>query len=75
MVCIDDDNWDLMFSVGVIVIIVVVGCVLVIKDLCGLINDLFVEFLVCVVGLDLFIKMMDGEFDMLMIVDVLLVVV
>lgn len=33
MLCVYDDNWDLVFSVGVIVIMVVVGCVLVIKDL------------------------------------------
>lgn len=59
--CIDNDIWDLVFSVGVIVIMIVIVWVLVSRVENFLINDLFVELLVCVVGIDLFIWLVSGE--------------
>jgi methyltransferase (TIGR00027 family) len=60
----DDDNWDLASSVGATATFVASGRAMATKDPRGLINDPFAEPLVRAVGLDFFVKMMDGELDM-----------
>jgi methyltransferase (TIGR00027 family) len=59
-----DDNWDLASSVGATATFVATGRAMATKDPRGLINDPFAEPLVRAVGLDFFIKMMDGELDL-----------
>jgi methyltransferase (TIGR00027 family) len=59
-----DDNWDLASSVGATATMVAAGRAMASKDPRGLINDPFAAPLVRAVGLDLFIKMMDGELDL-----------
>ena len=59
-----DDNWDLASSVGATATMVAAGRAMATKDPRGLINDPFAEPLVRAVGVDFFIKMMDGELDL-----------
>ncbi|SOX52263.1 class I SAM-dependent methyltransferase [Mycobacterium ahvazicum] len=59
-----DDNWDLASSVGATATMVATGRAMATKDPRGLINDPFAEPLVRAVGVDFFIKMMDGELDL-----------
>jgi methyltransferase (TIGR00027 family) len=59
-----DDNWDLASSVGATATLVAAGRAAATKDPRGLINDPFAEPLVRAVGVDFFIKMMDGELDL-----------
>jgi len=59
----DDDNWDLASSVGATATMVAAARAMATKDPRGLINDPFAEPLVRAVGLDFFIKMIDGELD------------
>lgn len=61
MLCINNDVWDLVISVGVMVMMVVVVCVVVIRVDNLLIDDLFVELLVRVVGIDFFICWVVGN--------------
>nr|VTO98268.1 Putative S-adenosyl-L-methionine-dependent methyltransferase [Mycobacterium riyadhense] len=64
-----DDNWDLASSVGATATLVAAGRAMATKDPQGLINDPFAEPLVRAVGVDFFIKMMDGELDLSTIED------
>ncbi|UGT90619.1 class I SAM-dependent methyltransferase [Mycobacterium ostraviense] len=66
----DDDSWDLASSVGVTATMVAAGRAMATKDPRGLINDPFAEPLVRAVGVDFFIKMMDGDLDMTAFQDV-----
>lgn len=59
-----DDNWDLASSVGATATMVAAGRAMATKDPRGLISDPFAEPLVRAVGVDFFIKMMDGELDL-----------
>jgi methyltransferase (TIGR00027 family) len=59
-----DDEWDLASSVGATATMVAVGRAMASKDPDGLINDPFAEPLVRAVGVDFFIKMMDGQLDL-----------
>ena len=59
----DDDSWDLASSVGATATMVAAGRAMATKDPRGLINDPFAEPLVRAVGLDFFVKMIDGEVD------------
>jgi methyltransferase (TIGR00027 family) len=59
----DDDSWDLASSVGATATMVAAGRAMATKDPRGLINDPFADPLVRAVGLDFFVKMMDGELD------------
>jgi len=59
----DDDNWDLASSVGATATMVAAGRAMVTMAPDGLIKDPFAEPLVRAVGVDFFIKMMDGELD------------
>ncbi|GAB3005991.1 class I SAM-dependent methyltransferase [Mycobacterium bourgelatii] len=59
-----DDNWDLASSVGVTATLVASGRAMATKDPRGLINDPYADPLVRAVGVDFFIKMMDGELDL-----------
>ncbi|KZS68287.1 SAM-dependent methyltransferase [Mycobacterium kansasii] len=65
-----DDSWDLASSVGVTATMVAAGRAMATKDPRGLINDPFAEPLVRAVGVDFFIKMMDGDLDMTAFPDV-----
>jgi methyltransferase (TIGR00027 family) len=58
-----DDDWDLASSVGATATMVAAGRAMATKDPRGLISDPFAEPLVRAVGVDFFIKMMDGEID------------
>ncbi len=58
-----DDDWDLASSVGATATMVASGRAMATKDPRGLINDPFAEPLVRAVGIDFFIKMMDGDLD------------
>src|SRR6201981_2714094 len=60
----DDDNWDLASSVGATATFVASGRAMATKDPRGLINDPFAEPLVCAVGLDFFVKIIDGALDL-----------
>src|SRR6201988_627684 len=60
----DDDNWDLASSVGATATFVASARAMATKDPRGLINDPYAEPLVRAGGLDLFTKMIDGEFDL-----------
>ncbi|KAA1245382.1 class I SAM-dependent methyltransferase, partial [Mycobacterium simiae] len=59
----DDDSWDLASSVGVTATMVAAARAMATKDSRRLISDPFAEPLVRAVGVDFFIKMMDGELD------------
>ncbi len=59
----DDDSWDLASSVGATATMVAAGRAMATKDARALINDPFAEPLVRAVGLDFFVKMMDGDLD------------
>ncbi|OBI42931.1 SAM-dependent methyltransferase [Mycobacterium kyorinense] len=59
-----DDSWDLASSVGATATMVAAGRAMATKDARGLINDPFAEPLVRAVGLDFFVKMLDGELDL-----------
>ncbi len=59
----DDDSWDLASSVGATATMVAAGRAMATKDSRALINDPFAEPLVRAVGLDFFVKMIDGELD------------
>ena len=59
----DDDSWDLASSVGATATMVAAGRAMATKDPQGLINDPFADPLVRAVGLDFFVKMIDGELD------------
>ncbi len=59
----DDDSWDLASSVGATATMVAAGRAMATKDPRGLIDDPFADPLVRAVGLDFFVKMMDGELD------------
>ncbi|MDP7703836.1 MULTISPECIES: class I SAM-dependent methyltransferase [unclassified Mycobacterium] len=59
----DDDNWDLASSVGATATMVAAGRAMVTMAPDGLIKDPFAEPLVRAVGVDFFVKMMDGELD------------
>ena len=59
----DDDSWDLASSVGATATLVAAGRAMASKDPQGLINDPFADPLVRAVGLDFFVKMIDGELD------------
>jgi methyltransferase (TIGR00027 family) len=58
-----DDHWDLASSVGATATMVAAGRAMVTRAPDGLIDDPFAEPLVRAVGVDFFIKMMDGELD------------
>jgi methyltransferase (TIGR00027 family) len=59
-----DDDWDLASSVGATATLVASGRAMATKDPRGLINDPFAEPLVRAVGIDFFIKMLDGDLDL-----------
>ena len=59
----DDDSWDLASSVGATATMVAAGRAMATKDARALINDPFAEPLVRAVGLDFFVKMIDGDVD------------
>ncbi len=59
----DDDSWDLASSVGATATMVAAGRAMASKAETPLINDPFADPLVRAVGLDFFVKMMDGELD------------
>lgn len=60
----EGDTWNLASSVGATATMVAAGRAMATKDPRGFINDPFAEPLVRAVGLDFFIKMMDGELDL-----------
>ena len=59
----DDDSWDLTSSVGATATAVAAGRALATMDPRHLIDDPFADPLVRAVGIDFFIKMIDGELD------------
>ena len=59
----EDDSWDLASSVGATATMVAAGRAMATKDSQPLINDPFAEPLVRAVGLDFFVKMIDGDVD------------
>ena len=59
----DDDSWDLASSVGATATMVAAGRAMATKDEHPLINDPFAEPLVRAVGLDFFVRMIDGDVD------------
>lgn len=60
----DDDSWDLASSVGATATMVAAARAVASKDPRGLINDPFADPLVRAVGIDLFVKLLDGEIDL-----------
>jgi methyltransferase (TIGR00027 family) len=58
-----DDSWDLASSVGATATMIAAGRAMATNDPRGLISDPFAEPLVRAVGLDFFVKMIDGEID------------
>jgi methyltransferase (TIGR00027 family) len=60
----DDDSWDLASSVGVTATMVAAGRAMASKADTPLINDPFAEPLVRAVGVDFFVKMIDGDADL-----------
>ncbi|HUB54311.1 MAG TPA: class I SAM-dependent methyltransferase [Mycobacterium sp.] len=58
-----DDSWDLASSVGATATMIAAGRAMATKDPRGLIDDPFAEPLVRAVGLDFFVKLIDGEID------------
>jgi methyltransferase (TIGR00027 family) len=59
----DDDTWDLASSVGATATMIAAGRAMATKDPRALINDPFAEPLVRAVGLEFFVKMIDGSVD------------
>ena len=59
----EDDSWDLASSVGATATMVAAGRAMATKEHGALINDPFAEPLVRAVGLEFFVKMIDGELD------------
>lgn len=59
-----DDSWDLASSVGATATLIATGRAMATKDPRKLMDDPFAEPLVRAVGLDFFVKLIDGEFDM-----------
>src|ERR1700730_16207454 len=59
-----DDSWDLASSVGATATMIAAGRAMATKDPRGLINDPFAEPLVRAVGLDFFVKVIDGSLDL-----------
>ena len=59
-----DDEWDLASSVGATATFVATGRALASRDPHGLINDPFAEPLVRAVGVEFFVKVLDGEIDL-----------
>lgn len=59
----DDDSWDLASSVGATATMVAAARAMASKAQDPLINDPFADPLVRAVGLDFFVKMIDGELD------------
>lgn len=59
-----DDSWDLASSVGATATMIAAGRAMATKDSRALINDPFAEQLVRAVGLEFFVKMIDGELDL-----------
>src|ERR1700755_1755956 len=59
----DDDSWDLASSGGATATLVAAGRAMASKTDSPLINDPFADPLVRAVGLDFFVKMIDGELD------------
>jgi methyltransferase (TIGR00027 family) len=59
----DDDSWDLASSVGATATMVAAGRAMATKADNPLINDPYAEPLVRAVGLDFFVKMIDGDVD------------
>lgn len=59
-----NDTWDLASSVGATATMVAAGRALATKDSRSLINDPFADTLVRAVGVDFFVKMLDGELDL-----------
>jgi methyltransferase (TIGR00027 family) len=59
----DDDGWDLASSVGATATMIAAGRAMATKDARGLINDPFAEPLVRAVGVDFFVKVIDGTVD------------
>ncbi|WP_319435410.1 class I SAM-dependent methyltransferase [Mycobacterium sp. RTGN5] len=66
----DDDSWDLASSVGATATAVAAGRALATKDPRQLIDDPFADPLVRAVGVDFFVKMIDGELDEALFSDV-----
>jgi methyltransferase (TIGR00027 family) len=60
----DDDSWDLASSVGATATMVAAGRAMATRDARALINDPFADPLVRAVGLDFFVKMIDGDLDL-----------
>jgi len=58
-----DDSWDLASSVGATATMIAAGRAMATKDPRRLINDPFAEPLVRAVGLDFFVKVIDGTID------------
>ncbi len=58
-----DDTWDLASSVGATATMIAAGRAMATNDPRRLINDPFAEPLVRAVGLDFFVKMIDGSVD------------
>jgi methyltransferase (TIGR00027 family) len=58
-----DDSWDLASSVGATATMIAAGRAMATKDPRRLIDDPFAEPLVRAVGLDLFVRMIDGSVD------------
>ena len=65
----DDDSWDLASSVGATATMVAAGRALATRDARALIDDPFAEPLVRAVGLDFFVKMIDGDLDLSLLPD------
>ena len=63
----DDDSWDLASSVGVTATMVAAGRAMASKAETPLINDPYAEPLVRAVGVDFFVKMLDGDVDLSLI--------
>ena len=59
----DDDSWDLASSVGATATMIAAGRAMATKDPRRLINDPFADALVRAVGLEFFVRMIDGELD------------
>jgi methyltransferase (TIGR00027 family) len=59
----DDDSWDLASSVGMTATMVAAGRAMATKDPRHLIDDPFAEPLVRAVGIEFFVKIMDGSID------------
>jgi len=59
----DDDSWDLASSVGATATMVAAARAIASRELPHLINDPLADPLVRAVGLDFFVKLLDGEID------------